>query len=1729
MMLKVVSLNYDLQPAEYAMISYDSEKPQHITPRSSTIYPGRNFTITYSKIPFGNNSDYGIALFVSAVELVTHTNTACLSTTSSNWDGNTTLISNLDIENGYKVNSGCSSKVPEKKKNIISLLPKSFFYERYGDMLWISYAPNLVIGLIIQEEVVIENVGDIDISFSPDGSVVGAGFEIVQKYISCTCGPSVVTVPCNGSVYLTVTETINSYSYCSNMNCSFSIAREGKCSVHELSLTASVMLRTLSNDSLIIKVDGKTSESFNSNSTSVKTMSFPPNAKVEVDFTSETSDAIFYPAPYVMLRFTDAGDIDQGEPQVCSTSYNDTLSDIYYTNFDRKCGYPNNFYCNVTVIFEAGKNYFLTKTKDYYEYIADSIVIKDLNGESYQIVGDMTFEPKSDKKYSLEFSSDDSVFQGGFELRQLKRDCSCPDSPIVILCDSDSFDTSLFNNEHEYGYCSSMNCSRNIVLNKICSNSVWYMTPYVYLRPNTSDTLLIYIDGILNFLPHNVVTLKFTSDPSPAELYPQPELRFTLGSYPVLISQVELNKASPVHVVEYSKISSDYTNVTVPQGYTLEVYLALDDTNVISFSPLEVYDGGNYVGNLSAFGSKTESFQYIPLKYSSKSGNIMIGTPQHYRCDCTFFFRIYEIHSKNCQGPNIFQFDFKNPQQETLLNGNNVIRSSKAFHGISYSDSYFDPTAPTYPYGAFLSPLQYPNVFDFVFTCRFLDLGPKDTVFVGNASVTSEGQRSDGQQNGLWFAFTNGFSYFFDIEHIDKNVTKLKPENLYNDYNIPRDVSLKYTYYRFPHLDYVPWQAFQAVVYAPQKPNLKTNCWLSDQVFSLSNETEIIPIISFEISEVSELCLWHFTVPEGFYLKTNTMHWTTYGDEKFVVISSTGSSQEIRGPGVTYTNGRNFTIRYNRIPHSQDGTGIVAFVSISRTSATNREDCIIQENYKNGTINLSMIDYQKGYSNNIRCYTSLDILNNGIYELRFPNRFVEQGADKIQLTNPNGNKYLLTGDDYLLNTNTAYFPNTLEFASDGSVVGAGFQMVIEKKNCDCSPKDVLIPCNGSYSLLDITAGGKITYCSGMDCSWKFISNPECPGAAISFMVFPNLRYSVLSLYFDQFGLFVDGKMRHNFTSSHRTESRSYLFEYGTSIEGRLIIADEEMSQVFEASSLTVYFTHVQLQKSIHVQLTNENPTFAVSLTALQGSALVTVDAPPVDILELFVATNNSADPILSSYTLYDGGEKAGTLNGIPLMRDTSGANRRRFTPESISKRLASGSIPMEFVSEVVSMMPISGANLPTPPYGDTPMKFSSTSGRFAIFTDKGQNTNLATLFFRGRISHKGTCLNLDNVFQCPLTSHSISLNTDKLCGYTFINYGQPSQGMKISNLQQNSQNSPRSFFSPDFNRSIQYFSFEDSTASSWNNTVLKGLYNTLFMESSNVYMRIQYSDSSFTDDENLNGVLYSENYGRPYVSLSNNVSYALGTFNKKYKSAMTFTCQAIDNGYLQITQSGKSYTIESPDQSVVIDTPGLITSLIPPFQLPLLNPLTDLSMLPDLLKALPGISPPGPSAPLSPSVSSGLSGPANLQGIPGPLRTPEEQIQSVARAAEENNRFYQRAAANIPAPKIESCEEDYNLIVIAVSTTPYSPDTIVENLTTQRRSMRLLEAFTGSRISRFGPYTEESINLEGLYAYKIAFEQVDDCNEAKEFTTKAVSYSKHIERAFFKCRCENLVISKLHK
>uniref|UniRef100_A0AC34F7E9 Uncharacterized protein n=1 Tax=Panagrolaimus sp. ES5 TaxID=591445 RepID=A0AC34F7E9_9BILA len=191
--------------------------------------------------------------------------------------------------------------------------------------------------------------------------------------------------------------------------------------------------------------------------------------------------------------------------------------------------------------------------------------------------------------------------------------------------------------------------------------------------------------------------------------------------------------------------------------------------------------------------------------------------------------------------------------------------------------------------------------------------------------------------------------------------------------------------------------------------------------------------------------------------------------------------------------------------------------------------------------------------------------------------------------------------------------------------------------------------------------------------------------------------------------------------------------------------------------------------------------------------------------------------------------------------------------------------------------------------------------------------------------------------------------------------------------------------------------------------------------------------------------------------------------------------------------------------------------------LPALEDL-NLADLPNLLAA-PNLLVPASSLPPLPSLAPLLGSTLPLTTLAAKKITEQDQ-QAIGKTNEE---FLQKSKAYAPAPTRDTCAGNKKAIVIAVSLDPYTPDTVATNLAKQHRSLRMLEVFTGKPVSRFGAYSEESLNFEGLYAYKMNFETIDDCEDAKDFTTKAVSYSRHIEKAIFQCHCENFAISKLRQ
>ncbi|KAK0411552.1 hypothetical protein QR680_005709 [Steinernema hermaphroditum] len=108
--------------------------------------------------------------------------------------------------------------------------------------------------------------------------------------------------------------------------------------------------------------------------------------------------------------------------------------------------------------------------------------------------------------------------------------------------------------------------------------------------------------------------------------------------------------------------------------------------------------------------------------------------------------------------------------------------------------------------------------------------------------------------------------------------------------------------------------------------------------------------------------------------------------------------------------------------------------------------------------------------------------------------------------------------------------------------------------------------------------------------------------------------------------------------------------------------------------------------------------------------------------------------------------------------------------------------------------------------------------------------------------------------------------------------------------------------------------------------------------------------------------------------------------------------------------------------------------------------------------------------------------------------------------------------------------ENCKTVKISVITKePYSDDTVRLNAERLKQEVVLLEAFTQVKLSSFGEYKSEPLKFNKFFANEFVFvNAANECAALKDFTTKAVSFSPTIEKAYFSCGCEAPVeISKV--
>ncbi|CAD5231951.1 unnamed protein product [Bursaphelenchus xylophilus] len=96
--------------------------------------------------------------------------------------------------------------------------------------------------------------------------------------------------------------------------------------------------------------------------------------------------------------------------------------------------------------------------------------------------------------------------------------------------------------------------------------------------------------------------------------------------------------------------------------------------------------------------------------------------------------------------------------------------------------------------------------------------------------------------------------------------------------------------------------------------------------------------------------------------------------------------------------------------------------------------------------------------------------------------------------------------------------------------------------------------------------------------------------------------------------------------------------------------------------------------------------------------------------------------------------------------------------------------------------------------------------------------------------------------------------------------------------------------------------------------------------------------------------------------------------------------------------------------------------------------------------------------------------------------------------------------------------------VTAITLMPYNDQLVAVDKERIKQQIILLESYTQIKLQSFGPFAQEAINVDGQFALEYRIQHVKNCADLRDYATKAVSYSREIERILFTCHCEPMWI-----
>uniref|UniRef100_A0AC34Q3M4 Uncharacterized protein n=1 Tax=Panagrolaimus sp. JU765 TaxID=591449 RepID=A0AC34Q3M4_9BILA len=358
---------------------------------------------------------------------------------------------------------------------------------------------------------------------------------------------------------------------------------------------------------------------------------------------------------------------------------------------------------------------------------------------------------------------------------------------------------------------------------------------------------------------------------------------------------------------------------------------------------------------------------------------------------------------------------------------------------------------------------------------------PKDLIdfpYIDDVKCDMTFTRSDGKDYGLYFIFTNGYTFGYNFSSPNGEIKQFEEKfdgqnanaddfEIYDSnsrielYKAKTSISFGYGYGSDGHSGTTVrlWSAFQAFVYAPESVPT-TNCWMNGQTFDLTDDKKIIPLFSQQIFNDYENCSWTVTVPLTMNMKLTIpklfMPEGTVYQAK--VIPDGGTPINVTEGMSREFSGYSFVIQFIASESAKEFNpdfigffGLVTAVFKANQSLEPLRFCRVNNETSTKSRLLSN-DPNHGYNNNGICTASIPKEPNVAIVLQATYRFMEYLADKIEVfeNDTESEEFSLELVNYDAHVYEGENDLSVKFLSDKNIVGAGFVVTWVQTPCECA-------------------------------------------------------------------------------------------------------------------------------------------------------------------------------------------------------------------------------------------------------------------------------------------------------------------------------------------------------------------------------------------------------------------------------------------------------------------------------------------------------------------------------------------------------------------------------------------------------------------------------------------------------------------------------------------------------